>query len=279
MQNITGRRNTLNNTSICFLDTEFNATDYATQNDGVQEITEIGAVIFKNGKFVDRFSCYCKLKKGHRLTKRCKKITGITPEILKNNGIPFIQAMEKLDLFLKKHEIEKVFAFGSADSFEMRTTAKLNNADANIYETIKKIKNIYPIFEQRLSLHYAFSLFDICRICYVDHGANGRAHSAVNDAEDTALAYYNMKAKKINKELLKEINTHKYNVKIYRANRSVKLATIKRPEAVTDDFINRLEAVFKNAASTVDTSIITAVHDDMMRIIGRPDLETGEENL
>lgn len=88
-----------------------------------------------------------------------------------------------------------------------------------------------------------------------------------------------MKAKKINKELLKEINTHKYNVKIYRANRSVKLATIKRPEAVTDDFINRLEAVFKNAASTVDTSIITAVHDDMMRIIGRPDLETGEENL
>ena len=112
-----------------------------------------------------------------------------------------------------------------------------------------------------------------------EDGANGRAHSAVNDAEDTALAYYNMKAKKINKELLKEINTHKYNVKIYRANRSVKLATIKRPEAVTDDFINRLEAVFKNAASTVDTSIITAVHDDMMRIIGRPDLETGEENL
>ena len=186
----------MNNTSICFLDTEFNATDYATQNDGIQEITEIGAVIFKNGKLIDRFSCYCKLKKGHRLTKRCKKITGITPEILKNNGIPFIQAMEKLDLFLKKHEIEKVFAFGSADSFEMRTTAKLNNADANIYETIKKIKNIYPIFEQRLSLHYAFSLFDICRICYVDHGANGRAHSAVNDAEDTALAYYNMKAKK-----------------------------------------------------------------------------------
>ena len=111
----------MNNTSICFLDTEFNATDYATQNDGIQEITEIGAVIFKNGKLIDRFSCYCKLKKGHRLTKRCKKITGITPEILKNNGIPFIQAMEKLDLFLKKIleeqgiVIEQIAALASID--------------------------------------------------------------------------------------------------------------------------------------------------------------------
>lgn len=269
----------MNNISICFLDTEFNATDYATQNDGIQEITEIGAVVFKSGKLIDKFSCYCQLKKGHRLTKRCKKITGITPEILKNKGIPFIQAMEELDAFLKKHGIEKVYAFGPADSFEMRTTAKLNNADASVYQTIKKIRNIYPIFEQRLSLHYAFSLFDICRICYIDHGADGRAHSAVNDAEDTGLAYYNMKAKKINKELLREINTHKYNVKVYRTNRSVKLATIKKPELVTDDFIIKLESIFKNAESAVDVSIITAVHDDMMRLIGRPDLETGEENL
>ena len=36
-------------------DTEFNATDYAEQNDGVQEITEIGAVIFRNGKPAERF--------------------------------------------------------------------------------------------------------------------------------------------------------------------------------------------------------------------------------
>ena len=32
----------LDNNSVCFLDTEFNATDYAEQNDGIQEITSSG---------------------------------------------------------------------------------------------------------------------------------------------------------------------------------------------------------------------------------------------
>ena len=51
---------------VCFLDTEFNATDYNNQNDGFQEITEIGAVIFQNGRPIDRFTQYCKIKKGHK---------------------------------------------------------------------------------------------------------------------------------------------------------------------------------------------------------------------
>lgn len=50
------------------------------------------------------------------------------------------------------------------------------------------MKNIYPVFEQRLELKYAFSLIDICRICYVNHDAEGRAHSASRMQEDTGLA-------------------------------------------------------------------------------------------
>lgn len=269
----------MNNPNICFLDTEFNATDYATQNDGIQEITEIGAVVFKNGKLIGKFSRYCLIKKEHKLTKRCKKITGITPETMAKNGIPFTQAMKELDDFLDTYNVERIYAFGAADAFEMRTTAKANDAEPSVYQTIKKIRNVYPFFEQRLNLHYAFSLLDICRICYIDHGAEGRAHSAVNDAEDTGLAFYNMKAKKINKDLLKKINEHKYNVKIYRENRSVKLANVKKTKVVTKKFINDLEIVFKNAASTIEQPVLTAVHDDMMRLIGRPDLETGEDDL
>ena len=53
----------MDNNSVCFLDTEFNATDYAEQNDGIQEITEIGAVIFRNGKPVERFLRCCLIKK------------------------------------------------------------------------------------------------------------------------------------------------------------------------------------------------------------------------
>ena len=108
---------------VCFLDTEFNATDYNNQNDGFQEITEIGAVIFQNGRPIDRFTQYCKIKKGHKLTKRCKKITGIKPDVLSKEGIPFNQAMKNLKEFLDKHEISKVYTFGPADAFEMRSTA------------------------------------------------------------------------------------------------------------------------------------------------------------
>ena len=106
-----------------------------------------------------------------------------------------------------------------------------------------------------------------------------RAHNAVNDAEDTGLAYYNMKQNKINSELLNEINVHKYNVKIYRAQRSVKMANIKRPDVVTAEFISSLEKVFENAGEVLGPPITRAVHDDMMRIIGRPDLELGEDDV
>ena len=261
------------------MDTEFNATDYNNQNDGFQEITEIGAVIFQNGRPIDRFTQYCKIKKGHKLTKRCKKIPGIKPDDLSKEGNTINQAMKNLKEFLDKHEISKVYTFGPADAFEMRSTAKLNGSDADVLDTIKRISNVYPMFAKTLSLHYAFSLSDICRICYIDHEANGRAHSALNDAEDTGFAFYNMKRGRINKEIMQEINTHKYHVKIYRENRSVNMANIKMPSVVTDEFIRNLEEVFKNAGQTLNEPIVRAMHDDMMRIIGRPDLETGESGL
>lgn len=264
--------------NICFIDTEFNALDYANQNDGYQEITEIGAVVFKDGKVIDKFSRYCQLKKDHKLTKRCKKITGITSEILTQQGIPYLQAMKEFKEFLVKNKVKKIYAFGPADAFELRSSAKLNSADESVYSTIKKIKNVYPIFESALSLHYAFSLYDICRICYVDHTLD-RAHSASNDAEDTGMAYFNMKQKKINRSLLNEINVHKFNVKIYRTHRSVKMENVKRPDVVTPEFIEKLDKVFKNAETTLSLPIIRAMHDDMMRIIGRPDLELGEDDL
>lgn len=264
---------------ICFLDTEFNAFDYQGQNDNVQEITEIGAVIFENGKIVDKFSRYCLLKPGHKLSRRSKKITNITAELLAKQGIPFNQAMLELKAFLEKNNTNKIYAFGPADAIEMRATAKLNRSGKDIYNLIKTIKNVYPIFQNRLSLHYAFSLMDICRICFVNHGIEGRAHDALNDAEDTGLAYYNLNRNKIDKTLLNEINTHKYNVKIYRMNRSVKMANVKRPRVVTRQFIDDMEIVFENASKTLDAPIVLALHDDMMRLIGRPDLERGEEWL
>lgn len=262
--------------SICFLDTEFNAKNYNEQNDGYQEITEIGAVYMENGMVIDRFSRYCKIKKGHKLTKRCKNITGITPEILNEKGVSFNQAMKELRMFIKKYKISKIYTFGSADAEEMLATAKLNHSGPEVYELIKKLCNIYPQFQEKLDLHYMFSLSDICKICNVNHDM---AHSALADAEDTGYAYLNMKSGKISREILNEINIHKYNVGIYRDNRSLKMVNVKRPEVVTNQFIQNMEAVFDNAKDVIKEPILRAIHDDMMRLIGRPDMETGEEGL
>lgn len=264
---------------LCFLDTEFNTVDTANQNDGIQEITEIGAVIFQNGKITDRFYKKCLLANGHKLTKRCKKITGITTEDLIRDGVQFLEAMNQLRQFLDRHNIRKVYVFGGADTLELRNSAKYNNAESNVYNTIKMMVNVYPIFERTLSLHYVFSLTDICRICYIDHEAPGRAHSALTDAEDTGFAFINMKQEKINNQLLHEINEHKYHVKLYRENRSVKFANIRKLDIVTDTFIENIDQVIRNAEQIIGTPIATALHDDMMRVIGRPDLEIGEEKL
>lgn len=54
---------------------------------------------------------------------------------------------------------------------------------------------------------------------------------------------------------------------------------IKPAYVVTDKFIQSLEYTFQNAAQAIDGPVLAALHDDVMRMIGRPDLETGENNL
>lgn len=269
----------INNSNICFLDTEFNAFDYNGQNDGYQEITEIGATVFNNGNVIASFSRYCRLSHGHKLSRRCKKITGITQEVLASNGVSFNTAVNELLRFLKQHNVKRIYAFGDADSVELRRTAKLNNSGPEVVSVLKSIKDVYPQFRSLLSLHYVFSLSDICRICYVNHDAEGRAHNALYDAEDTGKAFYNMRKGHINRQLLDEINAHKYNIKLYRNMRNIKLATIKPVPELDEAFINNVNIVIDNAKKTIGLPAALALHDDMMRVMGRPDLEIGEGGL
>jgi len=48
---------------------------------------------------------------------------------------------------------------------------------------------------------------------------------------------------------------------------------------VTAAFINDIETVFDNAREILNEPIVRALHDDMMRVMGRPDLEQGEDGL
>lgn len=259
----------------CFLDTEFNALDYARQNGGVPEITEIGAVVMEDGKVIDRFSRYCKLRPGHFITNRCEKITGITQKKINKQGVPFVQAMEELSAFLEKHEIQYMYTFGAEDEKQLKNTAKINRADRKIWNMFKNIRDIYPFFEGKLGLHYLFSLSDLCAICNVD---TENSHSAEADAMHTGMVYYNILKRNVNKELLREVNVHKYNVGLYRKNRGV-TGLFKRPEEADKHFIEQLEQVFASMEGKVNEPLRRAMHDNMVRLIGRVDLEIGEDGL
>lgn len=264
--------------NFCVLDTEFNAFDYEGQNDGYQEITEIGAVVMKNGKIVDRFTYLCQLYPGHQLTSRCQKITGITVDDLET-GIPFRDAAYKLKRFIERNGVTRIYTYGIDDALHMRTTTKLHKLPKEIFDMIKLFRNICPIVSSQLNLPYAISLADMCRICRVDHDKPGRAHMALYDAEDTAMAYRNMMKGCIDRRLLEDIRRHKNNVGIYEKNRSVRYAVIPKLPIVDKEFLDTLDTIFRNAEKSISPAIVTALHDDMMRVIGRPDLEHGSSDL
>ena len=215
-------RSTRHPGNIVFLDTEFNASSPETggvENDGIQEITQIGAVVFRQGKPHAKFNCYCKIADGHHVTAYGESLTGISEQKLKKQGIPFIQAMQELEQFLDRQDAGKIYAFGAADALELRRTAKWNNAGAETYRLINRIQNVQPVFASRLGLGFVYSLADICRICNVGHS---KAHSALQDAEDTGLAYYNMKAGRIKPDIRSELEAHKNKVRRYRAARKIR---------------------------------------------------------
>lgn len=257
-----------NSPSIVFLDTEFNATDNNDQNDGLQEITQIGAVAFRQGIPAKTFNRYCKIAPEHQITERSLGLTGISKELLDREGVPFIQAMQDLAGFLQKERAAKIYAFGAADATELRNTAKWNNADADVYQVINQILNLQPVFASRLSLHFVYSLKDICKICMVDHET---AHSAVQDAIDTGKAYYNMKAQRINKQIRAELEDRKTKIGKYRACR--KVIAPQLAGSVSETTLAELE----QAAYT--DPILAALYDDLMMAFGTPDRMLGEQKI
>lgn len=192
---------------ICFIDTEFNAKDYCGQNGDFQEITEIGAVVYRNGKQIGRFQRYCQIVPYHKLSRRSIKITGITKSKLRDRGVPFRQAMEEFLAFVDSYGVKTVYAFGTSDRIEMMNTAKMNGMSKKVIKRMNMIKDIYPVFAKQFQLKESFSLEEICNSCKVKHG--DRAHSALCDAEDTARAYFNMMKGRVDRECIKSIKAKK----------------------------------------------------------------------
>lgn len=170
------------NACVAYLDTEFNAFDYYGQNEGIQEIIEIGLVVMRQEEVVDGFRSYCALKHGHTLTRRSEQLTGIKARDIEN-APGFADVIEQMNAFLDMYNPRQVCAYGPEDKMQLRRTAELNKMKGPELYYINRIQDIMRDLSDRLGARkktkLSLSVKDICAVCDID--AKG-IHDAYNDA-------------------------------------------------------------------------------------------------
>lgn len=116
--------------NILFLDLELNINkdEGNTPTSHTTDIIQIGAVILdtSTGLIVDKFNRYCSLRtpldNGElRLSEFIVKLTGITTELLTNQGVSLIDAYNDLIKFCETHKASRMAGtWGSGDLQEIR---------------------------------------------------------------------------------------------------------------------------------------------------------------
>lgn len=170
------------NACVAYLDTEFNAFDYYGQNEGIQEIIEIGLVVMRKEEVVDGFRSFCALKHGHVLTRRSEQLTGIKARDIET-APSFVDVVEHMNVFLDMYSPRMVCAYGPEDRMQLLKTSELYNMRSPELYYINKIQDIMRDLSDRLGARkktkLSLSVKDICAVCGID--AKG-IHDAYNDA-------------------------------------------------------------------------------------------------
>ena len=167
---------------VAYIDTEFNAFDYYGHNDGIQEVIEIGLVVMRDEEFIDGFSSYCALKKGHTLTKRTEQLTGISRKDIAD-APQFADVVEHMNVFLDMYNPAAIYAYGPEDRMQLIKTAELYHINGQELYYINRISDIMKDLRNMLGTggrtKLSLSVKDICEICGIE--AKG-IHDAYNDA-------------------------------------------------------------------------------------------------
>ncbi|MGL4388266.1 MAG: exonuclease domain-containing protein, partial [Brevinema sp.] len=148
------------------------------------EITEIAAVITKNGIEIDHFECLVKTSK--TLDPKIIQITGITNEMLETKGIPVTEALEKFLNFIG----DRVLVGHNIIGFDMKFMQIQFN------KHFKKSLTNHPIdtlplsrtMFKHLKSHALFSIGEFVGI-FVDQS---KLHRALNDVRLNAEVYRRM---------------------------------------------------------------------------------------
>ncbi|MDO4960587.1 MAG: exonuclease domain-containing protein [Eubacteriales bacterium] len=255
--------------TIAYIDTEFNAFDYYGQNGGSQEIIQIGAVVVRDGKQLDGFNTFCALKKGHVISKRTVKLTGIKESDLK--GAPaFPEALEALNTFFDRFGPEHIFAYGSEDRIQMLNTARQYNIDRDELRYAENIednmKTVSTMLKLKRKSNLTLSVKDLCEICEVNAD---RPHDAYNDAIYLAECTEIIKRGKFDPERVEGLLDRKNWMSNYRMSRRIK--ECRESVILTDEElapVRAMIAVLQENGDYPDYQL-QALFDDLLMITGR----------
>ncbi|MFN4215944.1 MAG: single-stranded-DNA-specific exonuclease RecJ [Brevinematales bacterium] len=153
-------------------------------NPSRDEIIEIGAIKVKNGVVIERFQCFLKTEKP--LPAEISQLTGITPEMLEQQGIPSTEALENFLSFVNN---KKIIGHNIVD-FDMRFLQNAirkhlgKNFSPPIEDTLRLSRILFP----KIKDHKLSTVAEALGI-YVN---TTELHRASFDAELCARVYRSM---------------------------------------------------------------------------------------
>lgn len=258
--------------AIAYIDTEFNAFDYYGQNEGRQEIIEIGVIIMRGDQVIDGFRSFCALGKGHALTRRAEDITGITKRELKD-APPFPEALEMMNVFLDMYNPRFIYAYGGEDKVQLKKSASLYEMGSPSLYYVNKIADIMPLLAAELSVkskssggNLSLGVKDLCNICGI---STDGAHDAYNDALFLGRASEMIRSGRYDPKRAERVVNKKAWIAAYRSARRFKE---KHEEILLSD--GELEPIRFLIGRLCDEgkyneSHLLALMDDLLAVSGR----------
>lgn len=158
----------------------------------IREIIEIGAVLLdENNDIVEEYSRYIKPIYG-KLTPFIARLTGINQENL-DKGISMEEVINDLNKMTNNFKDCTFSTWSPSDLNELRTESKVKGINIdnieNVYDDIQKLFCDKLNYERQVALKVATEMMGL--------DFDGREHSALADARNTARVYVQLKDKSL----------------------------------------------------------------------------------
>lgn len=185
---------------LCFADFEFTCGYFINKLDS--EILSAGVVICDgNYNILEKFYCTSKPNHFPKLTKQCRKLTGLTQKEI--SGSPdsndVMGAVMKL---LKKYSINDIYVWGNFDKTglvsDVKQHQRFGKECRNIQRTSRKIHDIQESLTDRMGLPEPVNIKELAE-AFGYRPLSGTFHNAINDALALYFIYRSVYTEDISK--------------------------------------------------------------------------------